>query len=317
MKSIPAVFVLCVILVSLSPAQITLVPGRLNIDVLVWTNAAWRWAEALGFTRSEFSFYRFGAPIGLTGYVTEEVSFRTSFDAGWFQGALDLYADFRWPSGFGLRMGQFVAPVGIEALTEPKKLKFIEYSLVKGSWKPLDPRDAGLMLTYEDTRLVLAVAVLNGNGRGAWLQDDNRWKDFCGRLAFLGWDSAGLVVAARGYYGRTGTEGSYFWNRALEFSFQRNSWGLAGEVQQSNVETSFYAQTSYRLNRLLEPVGRLQASFAPGSIRNIGATVGMNFLVREDNVKVMLNFDYRRQGAPGVELDYTNYKVLLQLQLGL
>jgi hypothetical protein len=305
------------ILVAAASADVVLVEDRFSVDVLAWVNCAWRQAEVAGYADTRFDFYRRGALVGIEGRTGTVALGRVSMDAANLT-PLDVYADFHWPSGFGLRAGQFVAPVGFEALTDPKALRFIEYSLVKNAWKPLDPRDVGLMGTYKNAFAELAVAVVNGNGRGGWLQDDNKWKDVCGQVVFKSFDGLGVLLALRAYYGRTGTEGSDFTNYALELDARRGPLEARCELQNAVIGpttfTSFYAQASHRLLAALEPVARFQMSFGTGSVRNIGITGGLNSPIRGDDLKVMIDYDYRRQDAPGIESDFTVHQILLQLQ---
>ncbi len=298
--------------------DIVLSEGRLSVDLLAWVNSRWKQTEENGYIKRSFDFYRLGAFVGVTGRLDSVVSMRVLFDAGWAQSALDLYVDFRWPNGVGLRAGQFRLPVGFEALTELDELKFIEYSFVKRRWKPWDPRDVGLMLSHDSRFFELVGAVVNGNGRRNPFQDDNNWKDVAGRLVLRPLARYGLTFAGRSYYGRMGEDEVPFRNVAGEVLFCRGAFAAAAEVQhalQGSMErNSFYIQATYEILGLLEPAARFHMEFRPDDKFDFGVTGGLSLRMSGGRLRVMLNYDYWERRRALSSDDIAEQKLLLQLQ---
>ncbi len=313
--------VLLVLLTTTATAEVVLVENRLTLDALALVNARWQRVSEVGVSRMDFSFYRFGAPVGLNWRPATDVMVRVSFDAGWNERALDLYADLRLPAGFVLRSGQFIPPIGREALTLPRKLRFVEYSILKGAWKPYDPRDVGLMLSRDTGLFAASIAVVNGFGRSGWLQDENRWKDVCGRVVFRPRAVENTFVGGRGYYGRVGPEGGLMANYALESGLGLGEVTLLSEVQRALIGTyavtAAYLEASGRVLDWLEPVGRLQASIDDARTLTAGATAGAIVDLHGESVQIMLNYDYLRRFPRQHSEEYERHQLLLQLRASL
>ncbi|MFO7690532.1 MAG: hypothetical protein R6W83_08255 [Cryobacterium sp.] len=312
---------LVVLTTTLAVAEVVLVENRLTLDAVAWANARWQRVSEGGVSQIDFSFYRFGAPVGLNFRPAPGTAVRVSFDAGWNERALDLYVDFRLPAGLLLRAGQFIPPIGHEALTLPQDLKAVEYSLLKGAWKPYDPRDVGLMLARDSGLVAASIAFVNGFGRSGWLQDENKWKDISGRLLFRPAFLETSFIGGRGYYGRMGPDGGLMVNYALELGFGFGGLVMAAEIQHALIGaygvTAGYAQTAYRAVDWLELVGRLQGSLDVSRTWALGVTAGANVELRGDAMRLMVNYDYlRQQSRQSASLSERN-RVLLQLQASL
>jgi len=321
---------LCVLLLfafvaSPALADLELADGRLTLDALVSANAKWLRSERHGMAVSRFDFYRFEAPVGLTAAVGEKASIRLSFDAGFNRGVHDLYVDLRWPGGIGFKAGQFLLPAGSEAIARPRDAVFVERSIVWLNWRPWsardldvwDPRDAGAMLTYESGRFDAAVAVVNGSGKTVWLRDDNDWKDVCGRLVVRPIPGVEAFLAARGYYGRIGTEGTAFRNLAGEFRLEFDRFRIAGEGQHAvagtATRTTCYLQGAYAAHPLLEPVFRVDASLKTNDT-DLGFTPGLNISPAGDRFRLMLNYTWRRRISSDPDLRSAEQRLLAQIQ---
>lgn len=318
--------VLCACLVTQGAASITLVEDRLDLDALLWANVSWMMSSKSGFGSPGFMFYRRGAFVGLTGKVTSYASMRLYIDAGslWENPALDVYADFAWQNGIGLRAGQFKCPLGFEAMTEDRELRMIEYSLVKNHWKPSDPRDVGAMLTYSSRFVDAALAVVNGNGRGAGFKDDNNSKDASVRFLLKPWQAGGPQIAVRGYYGRWKAASLPYYNGAVEFLLDREPLRIVAEAQYASVQlsenspslgrTAFYVQASYDFG-LLEPVGRAQMEDQSDDKYALGLTGGVTIRLVGDWLKLAVQYDYFRKVAVVYpQLAGTEQGLLWQLQ---
>lgn len=315
------ILLLVVLLAGSAAAEVAVVGDKLSLDALIWVNARGERVTERGLTRMDFAFYRFWAPVGLTIRPVPGASFRLSFDAGWNERALDIYADLDLPAEFVLRAGQFVPPLGSEALTEPGRLKLIEYSILKGAWKPYDPRDVGIMLMRDRGAMAFSFAVVNGAGRSTWLQDDNKWKDLGARVVYRPALLPGFFVAGRSYYARVGQDGGLQLNYALELGAVRSGLNVTGELQQAIIGkyriTAGYLQSAYRALDWLEPVGRLQASYDIGRTVVFGLTAGANVGLYGNAVRLMVNYDLRRILTPQSASRSTRHQLLLQLQMAL
>ena len=320
MRRTCSLVLLAVCLAAQASAEVVLLDGKLATDITAWANCRWSNYTQAGFSASRFEFYRFGGFVGLTARVSPVASARVSFDAGWANSALDIYVDLAWPSVLAVRAGQFVVPTGFEALTKPEETKLIDNSMVKRLWKPWDPRDVGIMLSYDARPISGALAVINGNGRQDPLHDDNDAKDIAARVVLRILEHSGLLFAVRGYHGKYGAEKVNFDNVAVEASFR--DWGLdvTAEGQRAVFGTalrnSFYVQAAYRLTGLLEPAGRYTMEFAEDRF-DFGVTGGMNFRVKGDRLKLMLDYDHWERRAPGVWDDIVENRFLVQLQAGI
>ncbi|UCG43999.1 MAG: hypothetical protein JSU73_05145 [candidate division WOR-3 bacterium] len=322
-------FLLCalsVCLVTEAAASVTLVEDRLDLDALLWANVSWMMSSKSGFGSPGFKFYRRGAFVGLTGKVTSYASMRLYIDAGslWQNPALDVYADFAWQNGIGLRAGQFKCPLGFEAMTEDRDLRMIEYSVVKRYWKPADQRDVGVLLTYTRSGVDAAVAVVNGNGRGAGFKDENNSKDASVRFALAPWREGGPEFAVRGYVGRWKAASLPYYSGAVEFRLLRGPLQIVTEAQYAKVQfnenaallgrTSFYVQASYDFG-LLEPVGRVQMEDESDDKYELGLTGGVTVRLVGDWLKLAVQYDYfRKEAVVYPQLAGTEQGLLWQLQ---
>jgi len=316
---------LCACLVTQGAASVTLVEDRLDLDALLWANVSWMMSSKAGFGSPGFRFYRRGAFIGLTGKVTSYASMRLYIDAGgfWENPALDVYADFAWQNGIGLRVGQFKCPLGFEAMTEDRDLRMIEHSGLRRYWKPADPRDVGVQVTYTHSVVDAVVAVVNGNGRGAGFKDENNSKDGCARLAFAPWQEEGPQIAVRGYYGRWKAASLPYYNGAIEFRLLRGRLQIVAEAQYASVQfsensaslgrTAFYAQASYDFG-LLEPVGRIQMEDQSDDKFELGLTGGVTVRLVGDWLKLAVQYDYFRKESVYPQYSGSEQGLLWQLQ---
>ncbi len=296
--------------------QVSLAGGRLSADALLWVSCRWQQGERGGLHNSRFDFYRRAMFVGLSSQVHPVASLRMYFDAAGVS-PYDLYLDLRWPNGIGLRAGQFVPPLGFEAWTPPRELRFIEYSILERHWKPWGGRDIGVMASYKTGLFELAGAVVNGNGRNTW-GDENDWKDVCGCVTLKPLAQYGLQFACRAYDGRYYKEGVRFWNAAAEALFERGPLQVlaAGQhaVWGSVIRNSFQVQAACGFLQLLEPVGRVEVELLSEDKYVLGVTGGVNLLAAGDLLKVMLNYCYSRRASVLPENRETQQVLTLQVQ---
>jgi hypothetical protein len=232
----------------------------------------------------------------------------------------EFYVESRWPNGLSLRAGQFVLPLGREALTRLQDLSFIEYSTVSRWWKPGGPCDIGVVADYESYVWGVACAFVNGNG-GRSYADNNKWKDACLRVRFSHLAGGRLEAGLRGYAGRAEDIGHSFLSVAGDLQLDLKRLTVVGEGQHATLSTyernSFRVQAAYRANDLLEPVARFQIEFQKDDRYDFGLTWGLNLRVPGDRVSVMLDFDYWRKESSSPTARVSRQKILLRVQAAL
>ena len=280
-------------------ADLSVVGDKLTLDALVWTGAHWWRFEHAGLAQSEFAFERVSALAGLTGQLSPVVSLRVSGDVGVVQ-PQDLYVDLRWRSGLGLRAGQFLPPIGMDAMTEPDSQRMASNSLLIPYAKPAGTRDIGAMGGWETSRLSVAAAVVNGAGANAG--DNNDRKDLCGRLAVRPLATLDAVLALRAYYGWPDASDSLWRTTALEARLRRGPLELQAEFQNHR---SQYAWNNIAYLRAVwdigpwEPVGRFDLILPQGERIELRMAGGLNLRPVSDHLKVMLECSYHRQYQVG------------------
>jgi len=278
-------------------SNVALVGDRLTLDALLWSTAHWWQFEAGGVRSDDRVFERVVALVGLTGRISSVASVRTYFDIGdyWGGPALDMYVNLRWRSGFELRVGQFLLPLGMDAATDYGRQKLIYGSFVTGYAKPGGPRDIGAMGSWQHSGLSMSAAVVNGSGINTG--DDNQRKDVCGRIAVEPLPSLGAVFAVRGYFGWPGQTEVVWRSLALEAALKRGKLALQAESQNHRSpdtrNNTSYLQAAWD-GGPLEPVARLDLVMPQGKRLEFQITGGLNLQPVRDHLKVMLDYSYRR-----------------------
>jgi hypothetical protein len=214
----------------------------IELDALVGTTAHFYRFTSAGLYSNEMVIERAVALAGLTGRVSSVVSIRAYFDIGSYWGgpALDMYTDFAWPNGMELRVGQFLLPLGMEAMTEFGRQKLANSSFLVGYAKPAGTRDIGVMGTWQRRRFSVAAALVNGAGTNTW--DNNVQKDMCVRLTLGPLAALDAVIALRGYYGRPDASDSVWRSAAIEARLKRGP--------NSRISTARMRGTTPRICRL-------------------------------------------------------------------
>ncbi len=262
----------------------TLLDRGLACDALVSVGVHFWRVDQSGLGRSEFAIERVSAPVGLTRRLGSVASLRASCDIGLLQ-PQDLYVDLHWPSGFGVRAGQFKLPVGVDQLTNPEQTKLANGPLLVAFARPFDVRDIGLSGTWTRERI------------GPNTEDNNDRKDLCARVVVKPWFGSGVELAARGYYGWPDSAKVAWRTAAVEVVVERARLSLRTEIQ--NLESarlhnnSGYLQVAYAIG-VFEPVCRLDLVHPRNRRVDFMATGGFNLRPLGDNLKVMFDGSYRR-----------------------
>jgi hypothetical protein len=285
---------LVVVIAGAGRAELTLVPDRLALDVLVWVNASWWRSEQAGLAQSEFVIERVAAPAGLTGRLSPVASLRVSGDISVLQ-PQDLYVDLRWSNGFGLRVGQFLLPLGMDAMADFRYQKMVNNSFLAAYAKPAGGRDIGVMGTWERKGLSAAAAVVNGAGGNAG--DNNDRKDLCGRVTARPFPGTGLVLALHGYCGWPDVPESAWRTLGAEMAWESGPIVAQTEIQdQRYLDTrSFtsYVQFAYAAG-LVEPCARFDLVRLNAQKPDLMLMGGVNLRPIGDNVRAMFDCFYRR-----------------------
>ena len=275
-------------------ADLSLVGDKLVLDAAVWTNGHWWRSEQAGLIQSEFVIERVAAPVGLTGHLSPVTSLRVSADVGAIQ-ATDLYLDLHWLNGLGLRLGQFLLPLGFDLMTDPAKQLLVNSSLLAGYAAPAGSRDIGLMGGVQRGFFSATGAVVNG--AGANTGDNDQRKDVCGRITFKPLSAVDGVLALRVYYRGPDASDTAWRTMAGEARLNRGPLELQAEFQNrysSDVRNNAaYLQAVWRVG-YIEPVARFDLVLPQGSYSDWMITGGLNLQPVHDHVKVMLDCTYRR-----------------------
>jgi hypothetical protein len=291
--------IVLLVIAGVARADLSLAGERVALDALVWTGAHWWRAEHAGFAQNEFAFDRVGAIVGLTGQLSPVISARTSGDVGNVQ-PLDVYVDLGWPSGFGLRAGQFRPPLGMDATAEPESLKLAGSSFLAGYAKPAGVRDIGILGRWEQGAFSVVTAAVNGAGANAG--DNNDRKDLCGRVAVRPLAALDAVFALRAYYGWPDALDSLWRTVAFEARLRRGPFELEAELQNHQSQYSrnnmAHVQAAWDFG-LVEPVGRFDIFVPQGKRTDWMAVGGLNLQPLPEHLRVMFDCSYHRDNQNG------------------
>jgi hypothetical protein len=275
-------------------AELAVVTDALSFDAVVLSKAHFYRFTSNDLSTNEVAFERVEAVAGLTGSLIQPVSIRLSADVGSLE-PRDLYLDLKSRRGFGLRAGQFLLPLGMDAITEPDSQVLSGSALLVNYAKPLGTRDIGLLGTWDAGRVSAAAGVVNGSGANA--DDNNGRKDVCARVAVR--SKLDGVIALRAYYGWPGASDTAWQTVAAEARVRLRQVDLQVELQNhqgpDSRNNAGYVQACWSAGQL-QPVGRFDLILPSREHADWMATAGLNirpFSVH-DEFKIMLNCSYRR-----------------------
>jgi len=291
---------LCI--VRMAGADLAVIGDKLTLDATAWSGAYWWRAEQVGFAQNKFAFARAEALAGLTGHLSPVVSFRMSGNLSYLQ-PRDVYVDLRWSSGFGLRAGQFLLPLGMDAMTEPDSQVLTTSSFLVNHAKPAGTRDIGVLGNWALKRFSASAAVVNGNGVN--VDDNNNRMDLCGRVAVRPLSNMDAVLALRAYYGWPDAADSVWQSAAFEARVSHGPLTLQTEVQNqhgpSAQNNTAYLQAIWNTG-LLAYAGRIDLDQPQGKRTHWMIDGGVNLQPLFEHFKVMFDCSYNRdyQGNWGV-----------------
>jgi len=281
-----------------------------GLDAVLLNTAHFYRIEDGGLGWNDAAIERIVALVGLTGRVGSIASLRVSGDVSILQ-PQDLYVDLRWPSGFGLRVGQFVVPLGTDVMTEPGQQMVVNNLSLAWNAKPAGIRDVGVMGGWDGERLSAAVAVVNGAGANAG--DDNDRKDLGGRAAVRPFEQLGLTLALQGYYGWPAAADSAWQMLGAEASLARGPLAATAELQDQAYgavrRDAAYLQLGYALG-WVQPCARIDMGLLNGQGPDLMFTAGANLRMLSGHIRVAPNGFYRRN----FKEKWAVYGVMFRLQ---
>lgn len=316
-------FILIITLITISSVlaqEVTIAKGKLSFDACVWGkyySLSTSSTDSLNntSTTNENSFARVVGFLGITGIITDYAKVRFYYDMGDILGtpAYDIYLSLTKKS-YELRVGQFKPPTGIENLTPPSKLDFIDYTtLSKHRTDTLGvTRDIGLQFSAKPKFFDIALAVTNGNGRNQ-VKDNNNFQNLSGRVVFTPDQELGLTFGGNIYWGKVGPETLLVDAQRFgaELAFIHNPVFVKSEFalikDGSTNSNGFYVAAGYRYENL-QPVVRFERYSSTKTLMAI--TGGINWFIKEDNIKPMLNYTYTDDKITGIK----SHKISTQLQ---
>jgi len=254
------------------------------------------------------------ARIGVKGTFAEGFDFVLQSD--WGNNSLAETAAYRaqltdafvtWTkfSYANITVGQFKVPYGYEQLLADTKTLFVERSL------PNDllsiPRQAGLMVagSFLDKMVGYATAITNGNGTNNGGNDNEQFQ-YIGRVYGTAFNGHGVKVTlgANGFMAYdTGTFTGHRTGRAIDAQVSYAGAEIDAELLRTHfdrdVGTDYNAQGWSVLGSYFILPGKLQGvlryetydpSFATFGDKTTLRTIGLNYLLKGDDVKFMLDY---------------------------
>ncbi len=278
--------------------------GGLSWDGAFWGSAGIGQEWKRGWGKVKFEFQQLGGFLGLSKKLSEHALARIEVDVGRMS-LRDLFVDFSWESGIGLRAGQFKMPLSFECETREDELKFINYSILSDSnlVKLGNQRDIGLTVSYsrrdDDGERFRATGMVV-SGAGPNVPDNNSQKDVSVRVVVKPWKQVNLLFAARGYYGWFESWGIGWSGVAGEVAFEQKFFSLQGEFlhrrYQNKGVPAGYCQIAGEFG-FIEPAVRLELVrwSAEESEWVVGSGIGLAPI--PNRVKVFIGYQYHNCGV--------------------
>uniref|UniRef100_A0A7C6EHD7 Porin n=1 Tax=candidate division WOR-3 bacterium TaxID=2052148 RepID=A0A7C6EHD7_UNCW3 len=309
------IFIIITVIATSFASEVTIAQGKLSFDACVWGRYYFLAADSANNKTRENSFTRLFGFLGITGAITDYAKVRFYYDMGDIAGkpAYDIFISLS-KKGYELRLGQFKPPTGIENLTPPPKLDFIDYTTLSQYRTATGPtRDIGLQVSAKKKDFECAIAIINGNGRNQ-VKDDNKWKDIVARVVFTPDQNLGLTFGGNIYLGKVGPDTAL--KKANRFGaelalvnkpiFVKSEFVI---VNDSNINNKgVYFALGYRYKNF-QPVAR--AEIYPLTSSLIALTGGINWFIKDENIKPMLNYTY----TSDKNKDKRSHKLSGQLQI--
>jgi predicted porin len=232
---------------------------------------------------------------------------------------IDAFVRYTPVKGFGVQFGQAKFPFTLENPISPLKLETIENAMgvsYMSGFSDLagikaNGRDIGLSIFGDLFKGVINYQLGVYNGAGINKSDDNKHKDFAGRLNVNPFKH--LTISGSVYLGKTGAQaemadrnryavGARFDNKALVLRSEY-IWGSTGEQQSEGV----YALAGYWVTKKIMPVVRYDYFCKNAGATDLAvkkASAQTNYLVGIDywplkNLRLQFNYTYQHFTGAG------------------
>jgi len=288
-------FIVIFIIISVSwinAQEVKVNKGALSVDGCLWVQY-----RNTNDTIKISTFARPNAFLGMTANLTNWATCRLYIDLANTTGkpAYDLYALLKpipYLPNLTFTFGQFKLPLGIEVLTKPENLEFIQYSLIGRDpiRTPKGTRDIGFQVAYKNPMFEATTALANGEGRNI-LQDADNYKNFAGRLIIKPFQKPTIYAGVNAYLGKY-VSGN-FHRIGVELNYTVSPIIFKTEflnIKDGNTEgNGYYAQIGYNW-KWLQPMFRYSA-LKYSAVDGINEfVIGLNLRPLNENVKILINY---------------------------
>lgn len=261
--------------------------------------------------------------VSLKGNIAPKVDYTVQLEFASSPKVIDAYVRYTPVKGFGVMLGQAKFPFTLENPISPLKLETIDNAMGVSYMAGMSDltgiksngRDIGLSIFGDLFKGVVNYQLGVYNGAGTNKSDDNKHKDFVGRLNIN--PIKHLTLSGSVYLGKTGAQeamadrnryaaGARFDNKALVLRSEY-IWGTTGAQKSEGV----YALAGYWVTKKVMPVVRFDY-FKTDVTQS--ASERTNYLVGVDywpikNLRLQLNYTY--QHLPSIGND--SGKIALQV----
>ncbi|MBQ1990395.1 MAG: porin [Rikenellaceae bacterium] len=259
------------------------------------------------------------ARLDIKGNIAPKLDYRLQLEFASSPKIIDAFVRYTPVKGFGVQFGQAKFPFTLENPISPLKLETIEnamgVSYMSGfsdlSGIKANGRDIGLSIFGDLFKGVINYQLGVYNGAGINKSDDNKHKDFAGRLNVN--PIKHLTLSGSVYLGKTGAQaemadrnryavGARFDNKALVLRSEY-IWGSTGEQQSEGV----YALAGYWVTKKIMPVVRYDYFCKNAGATDLAvkkASAQTNYLVGVDywplkNLRLQFNYTYQHFTGTG------------------
>jgi len=259
------------------------------------------------------------ARLDIKGNISPKIDYRLQLEFSSSPKIIDAFVRYTPVKGFGVQFGQAKFPFTLENPYSPLKLETIDNAMgvsYMSGFSDLagiksNGRDIGLSIFGDLFKGVINYQVGIYNGAGINKSDDNKHKDFAGRLNVN--PIKNLTLSGSVYLGKTGAQetmvdrnryavGARFDNKALVVRSEY-IWGCTGEQRSEGV----YAMAGYWVTKKIMPIVRYDyfcKNAAASDVAVKKASAQTNYLVGVDywpikNLRLQLNYTYQHFTGTG------------------
>lgn len=253
------------------------------------------------------------ARLDIKGNIAPKLDYRLQLDFASSPKIIDAFVRYTPVKGFGVQLGQAKFPFTLENPYSPLKLETIENAMAVSYMSGFSDlagiksngRDIGLSIFGDLFKGVVNYQLGVYNGAGINKADDNKHKDFAGRLNIN--PIKHLTLSGSVYLGKTGAQdemadrnryavGARYDNKALVVRSEY-IWGCTGAQESEGV----YAFAGYWVSKKVMPMVRFD--YFKKDVTSV-ASEQANYLVGVDywplkNLRLQLNYTYQHKPAVG------------------